>query len=238
MEAQAMWLSQTRRLEALKQAVRSGIYANRRLRTLWTKAAHIRDELFEFWNGIDTAGQQRVHNLTLQGSHGPDATAYSPVTPRNFRHALAALKIDYSHYCFIDVGSGKGRAVLLASRYPFKKVIGIEFAKELHEAALKNLRTWRWKRKCGSVELLWADALEFEFPAEPCLLFIHNPFGPSILSGVLENAQRSIENRPRDLIVVYYQPNFKSVIQAMPNVVPLSDSQYYNYAAYQFRALR
>ena len=42
-------------------------------------------------------------------------------------------------FTFIDLGCGKGRVLLMASDYPFKKIIGVEFMPELHRAAQKNI---------------------------------------------------------------------------------------------------
>jgi len=221
------------RWDSFKLAVRGRIHAHNLLLTCWTPVVQIRERLFDLWNGIDTAGRQPFDDLTLRGSDGSDAGGYGPVRPRDFRRALSSLEIDHRQYCFVDFGSGKGRAILMASRYPFKKIIGIEFAKELHEAALINLRSRRWRKKCGSIELFWADALEFDLPEEPCVLFFANPFGEARLRGVLEKAQRSIENYPRSVIVVYFQGAHESVVESLRNVRLLSRSQYYHYATYQ-----
>lgn len=137
------------RWDSFKLAVRGRIHAHNLLLTCWTPVVQIRERLFDLWNGIDTAGRQPFDDLTLRGSDGSDAGGYGPVRPRDFRRALSSLEIDHRQYCFVDFGSGKGRAILMASRYPFKKIIGIEFAKELHEAALINLRSWRWRKSAA-----------------------------------------------------------------------------------------
>jgi hypothetical protein len=45
-------------------------------------------------------------------------------------------------FTFIDLGSGKGRALLMASAYPFKRIIGVEFMPELHRVAQENIRKY------------------------------------------------------------------------------------------------
>jgi hypothetical protein len=46
------------------------------------------------------------------------------------RETLAALPIAYDKFAFVDCGSGKGRTLLIASEFPFKFIIGVEFAAE------------------------------------------------------------------------------------------------------------
>jgi len=46
---------------------------------------------------------------------------------------LEKLSINHSEFTFIDFGSGKGRVLFLASEYPYKKIIGVELARMLHE---------------------------------------------------------------------------------------------------------
>jgi len=52
--------------------------------------------------------------------------------------AMAELDIDASRYTFIDYGSGKGKAMLMASDHPFKSIVGLEYAPGLHEVAAAN----------------------------------------------------------------------------------------------------
>ena len=41
---------------------------------------------------------------------------------------LADLGIYYPDCVFLDLGAGKGRALLLASQFPFKRIVGVEFS--------------------------------------------------------------------------------------------------------------
>ena len=51
---------------------------------------------------------------------------YMPSDPAEFREMMAALPIDFHKFTFIDVGSGKGRTLLMASEYGFKQIVGVE----------------------------------------------------------------------------------------------------------------
>jgi hypothetical protein len=53
---------------------------------------------------------------------------------------MAALPWRPEDFTVIDFGSGKGRALIVASECPFRRIIGVEFALELHRDAQQNIR--------------------------------------------------------------------------------------------------
>ena len=169
----------------------------------------------------------KLDGLSVEGGHKLEATWYDAIDPKVLSRALSSLQVDYARYVFVDLGSGKGRAVFIASGYPFRRVIGVEFAKELHNAALKNSNSWRGRKKCGSVEFVFGDALDFEFPSDPCVLHLYNPFGEGMLRRVLQKLQHSIDTQPRDVIIVYSNPRHDKVLLSVPNVQAISKSPYH-----------
>src|SRR5947209_4455816 len=89
---------------------------------------------------------------------------------------LKDLRIRYEDYSFIDFGSGMGRAVLMSAEFPFRKVVGIEFSRELHDFAESNLRRWpAERRRAASIELLCQDAAEYRIPEGNCIIYMFNP---------------------------------------------------------------
>src|SRR6478752_3089102 len=70
---------------------------------------------------------------------GVTARPYFATEPWLFEQIMQALPIDVSQFTFVDLGCGKGRVLLMASDYPFKRIIGVEFMPELHRAAQKNI---------------------------------------------------------------------------------------------------
>src|SRR5262249_44459309 len=88
---------------------------------------------------------------------------------------------DKSKYTFIDVGCGKGRVVLLASQLGFSRVIGVEFSPWAAGIALSNIRAFRGNRAgIGSCSIVVADALEYQLPNEPLILYHDSPFLPQL----------------------------------------------------------
>jgi SAM-dependent methyltransferase len=128
---------------------------------------------------------------------------------------LEALPIRYEDYTFIDLGSGTGRVLLMASEFPFRKIIGVEFCPPVRERALENLRRYRSSsQRCRNFEILLQDARLFAVPDEPVVVFLSHPFRvESLFQGVLENLKMSLMTAPRQIYFIYYIPTFSGMIR-------------------------
>lgn len=132
---------------------------------------------------------------------------YQPTEPALFQEMLSALTVDLSKFTFIDLGSGKGRTLMMAANYPFQKIIGVELFPELHRIAQQNLSNYSSPhQKCFSLESICADAREFHFPIEPTVLYLFNPLPEAGLATVISNLERSLREHPRPAIVIYHNP--------------------------------
>ncbi len=148
--------------------------------------------LYDWWNGIET-GKQDVH------------IPYDPTEPKYIRWAFRNLPVNPADYAFVDFGSGKGRVLIAAAKFPFLQVVGVERSKELHEAAMINIRSAK-RMKCRDVTSICMDATEFSLPASPCILFFYNPFKGETMDRVVSNIQASLTRSPRPLFVIYVSP--------------------------------
>src|SRR5262249_24639122 len=92
-------------------------------------------QTFDKEHQVDTSGFVSGKELPLKSIRS-DATAYYATPPSVIGKIVEQLPEDLSRFVFVDYGSGKGRVVLLASHYNFKEIIGIEYARELHEIAV------------------------------------------------------------------------------------------------------
>ena len=102
-----------------------------------------RCRVFDWRHGISTCGNAKLAGLTIVGDNATYGAFYHPSHPKFLFEVFGALNIDFENYTFVDLGSGKGRALLVASEFPFREVVGVEFARELHEIACKNVRSYR-----------------------------------------------------------------------------------------------
>lgn len=108
---------------------------------------------------------------------------------------------------FIDLGSGKGRVVLLAARYPFDRVIGVEISEELNQIARENLERERPRLRCPEVDIVTADLAAYELPDEVTHVYMYNPVTGPLFETVLGKILASLERRPRPLRVIYACPD-------------------------------
>jgi len=142
-------------------------------------------------------------------------SAYQPTEPALFREMMASLPIEFEHFTFLDLGSGKGRTLLMASEYPFRKIVGVELLAELHHTAEKNIRDYRSPtRRCSQIESVLADVRDFDFPQEPLVLYLFNPLPERALSEVLERLRKSLAQAPQPVWVVYHNPLLEDILGA------------------------
>ena len=126
---------------------------------------------------------------------------------------LQSVGIDFRTFTFIDLGSGKGRTLMMASHYPFRKIIGVELLPELHRVACENLEKYRSpNQSCGVLESVCTDARDFQFPDDPLVLYLFNPLPEAGLSLVMHNLEQSLNRHPRKVIVLYHNPLLEHLV--------------------------
>jgi hypothetical protein len=167
---------------------------------------------YDWENRVDTTCGTVGWRARLLGLfHSP----YQPTDPGLFREMMASLPIEFDTFTFIDLGSGKGRALLMASEYPFRKIMGVELLEELHRAAEENIRTYRSAtQRCKQIESVCADACEFLFPDIPLVLYLFNPLPEGGLRRLVANLEYSLERSPRLVWIVYHNPAMDSLLAA------------------------
>jgi hypothetical protein len=190
------------------------------LSTLWTFArestpAHRRqrygDMDYDWEHHVNTTSGTVGWRARLLGLfHSP----YQPTEPSLFAEMMASLPIEFHTFTFIDIGSGKGRTLLMASGYPFRQIIGVELIAELHNAAEENIRLYRSEtQQCSSIESILADARDFDFPNDPLVLYLFNPLPEDALTEVLARLKRSSRENPRPVWLIYHNPLLDRVLE-------------------------
>jgi SAM-dependent methyltransferase len=152
--------------------------------------------------GVDTSG-------ALELDEHDDATEerifYAAAPARMLRHTLERLRPGPEDV-FVDIGSGKGLAVLVAAQLPYRRVIGVELAADLTRVAERNVERIGAHVRCQQIELVTADALEWEIPADASVVFLYCPFIGEVFDRVIDRVVASHDAHPRMLHIVYGYP--------------------------------
>lgn len=160
-----------------------------------------------------TSGAVGWRDRLLGVFHSP----YQPTEHELFHEMMDALaqhtKINFNDFTFIDLGSGKGRTLLMASDYPFRRIVGVELLPSLNEIAQQNLAHYHSdSQKCFAIESVCADATTFPLPDGAVVIFLFNPFPESGLRRTIANLENSVDAHPRPVIVIYHNPQLEAVL--------------------------
>jgi hypothetical protein len=198
-------------------------------------ARYLRELVSAFWHAmldlLPSRRKARFGDLDYDWEHSVDTTRsnvgvgtqilagltarpYFATEPWLFQQIMQAIPEDFSQFTFIDLGSGKGRVLLMASDHPFRRIVGVEFMAELDRAAQKNIVSYSHDRQCCSkIETLCMDARDFQFPPDPLVVYLFNPFSESTFAQVLENLRNSMKQAPRPVYIAYRFTEFEHLLE-------------------------
>jgi SAM-dependent methyltransferase len=162
---------------------------------------------FDTQHHVETEGKSSLNALSIDSENFIYGVEYQASAPKECREALQRLPIDPATFTFVDLGCGKGRALLIAGEFGFGRLVGVEFAQELCELARRNLNSvqqssasWpEWRVVCE-------DAARFELPADPLVIYLYNPFEATLMARVAAATAATLPSRQSPLYVVYMNP--------------------------------
>jgi hypothetical protein len=198
-------------------------------------ARYLRELVSAFWHAmldlLPSRRKARFGDLDYDWEHSVDTTRsnvgvrtqllagltarpYFATEPWLFEQIMQATPADFSQFTFIDLGSGKGRVLLMASDYPFQRIMGVEFMADLHRVAQKNITSYSSDhQRCRQIDAFQMDARDFQFPLEPLVVYLFNPFSEPTFAHILENLRQSIEQAPRPVYIAYRFTEFEALLE-------------------------
>lgn len=148
-----------------------------------------------------------LDQLAIRSDNAKWGQLYEPSRAEVLHTALRKLTERLDNYIFIDLGAGKGLPLLLASEYPFKSILGVEYSEILADAAELNIQRHKeMNPSAAPIRCVHGDATEFVFPPEPTVVYLFNPFQGKVMDRVIANLETSLREHPRDLWVIYVNP--------------------------------
>lgn len=176
-------------------------------------AAHHLNVLYDKRRGIDTSGKIMLEDLDLGGIDKSRSFHYEPVTRKTFHRMMAHLPPDLSRYTFIDFGSGKGRSLLMAADYNFQRIVGVEFARNLHAIAEANLCKSRASfKRCRDVSSACINALDLRYDASHYVLFFFAPFHADIVRQVLDTFNGDMQGKSGHAFICYADEYWSTIV--------------------------
>ncbi|WP_051683744.1 class I SAM-dependent methyltransferase [Blastococcus sp. URHD0036] len=175
-------------------------------RSLQSTTNILGDWWFDRRHGTDTMSRLQQDEIEVDSPHKASAHAYIPTRGRPFRAVLRSLDFP-ADSVFVDYGSGKGKLLMLATEFRFKRIVGIEYAPELHRIALANIKRLA-QPVAARIQPVCADATAYQLADDENVFYFYNPFERDVLELVVERIRESIDRNPRHIWVIYVDPRF------------------------------
>ena len=155
--------------------------------------------------GIETS--QRVATAALKGGSS-DTIGYVGSTPSIIRKCLDLIDVD-PRADFVDLGCGKGRVLIVAAEYPFRRLTGIEHSSFVCAAARQNITKLRPRsRYADRISVVQGDASKPTLPdSSSVIVFMYHPFRRPLVEVLRKQLESEVAKAPnRNLWLIYYNP--------------------------------
>jgi SAM-dependent methyltransferase len=181
---------------------------------------------FDLKHGVDTSGLLFADQLISGHENDDHINAYWGTHPSGFqgildqwRQTLTGTPYAIEDFTFLDIGSGKGRVVMLASDTPFRRIVGVELNPALNAIAEANLAVWSVSaHACSDIAVLHLDALAAPIPDTPAVLYIYNSFNLYVMLPLLERLHALSLTRTAPIDLIYAQPQQAALVDVAPGI--------------------
>lgn len=168
-------------------------------------------EPFDQRYGIDAGGF--IGWRTLHSGQKSDAfnAGYLATFPEDVRSALSRIVLPHQ-YRFVDIGCGKGRAMIVASEFAFQEIIGVEISPVLVARGVENIEIVRARfPERSPMRVVHSDAVTFVCPSGPLVLFLAHPFAAPVMRRFVKALTADLSSRPREAIIIYFNAKLASL---------------------------
>ncbi len=150
-----------------------------------------------------------INKLKITGIDTSNSNEYMPSNYVLLERVFEQLNQYEHNHTFLDMGCGKGRTLLVAAHFGFKKLIGVEFIASLCEQAQKEINAIAHLFPSASFQIKCTDAAEYFIPDDVQTIFFYNPFNEKIMDRVIQNILASLDRVKRTLYIIYLSPLYK-----------------------------
>lgn len=124
--------------------------------------------LFDFINKTNTCFKHTNHDVNNE------IIPYQPSFTKTIKDSIKIIMKDNNNiknYNFVDVGCGAGKSLIIANRFNFKNIIGIEINKELFQICKNNTNPFK------NIHIINTNILSYEEFQNNSIYYLFNPFG-------------------------------------------------------------
>jgi SAM-dependent methyltransferase len=162
--------------------------------------------------GTNTFIPVELKDLTITNGDTKKASRYEAVSFYMLEKLLGAFQKVSAMTSIIDLGSGKGRVLMVASHFGFTDITGIDFAKELCQQANVNMR----EKEKEFPKIKWTvineDVENYNIGRQDSVFFMFNPFTEDVLKRFLEKLDDSCHEFPRSIYFLYASPQYQQLL--------------------------
>jgi len=185
----------------------------------------------DWYYHIDT---ENIASLDSLGVPADSGERYESTPASEFNAVMKSFNISPQD-TFLDMGCGKGRTALLAGKYPFRKIIGVDISGILVKIAEHNVRSMQSRLRCKQYEFITSNAASYDIPADISYVYFFNPFPYHIMSKVMDNIRVSFEKSPRRITIIYYNPKYAEQLEQDPYLNLIDKMEFNHFSLYKSR---
>jgi hypothetical protein len=209
---------------AVKEIIRFKIYL-----PSWKLQGLLMDKYYE----IDTEEIVELLSLGINSDvgNGHESTPFSHISK-----IMRTLEITPKDV-FLDMGSGKGRTLLMAGMYPFKSVIGVDVSDWLNSVCNLNIEKMKSKLKAKNILTITSNAADYEIPDDTTFIYFFNPFGMEVMKKVVERIIDSVGRFQRKVTIIWYNPKYEIELERIYNLKKAREMNWKNFGLYRSRVV-
>lgn len=193
--------------------------------------AELVDRWFDFRYGVDTCGTVALDSLHVVGDNRDHGYRYEPGRVVELRRTFARLReLVGTDTTVVDLGSGKGRILLVAAEFGFTRATGVEFASELCEAARRNFGAFaKSQGRATTFTIFEGDVLDYPIECCDTVYTLFNPFDEVVTTRFFERLTRSLGECPRRVLVCLYNTRTADLVREVTGFTVLEETDHFGY---------
>jgi len=176
---------------------------------------------FDLFYGVDTFDKRYV----VEHEDGQLAEASTPDKVKRIKTSILFMDgiVDMGKTTFIDFGCGKGRALIVASKFGFQSLVGIEFSPHAMEVCRNNLKKLSIPCSFFTESISEIDYSTTLIRSKNIIIYAYNP---TTLSIIVESCNKLLQAYPNLRVFLIYTNPQGSISTAMIPTIKLISSKH------------